>query len=387
MALCGEEKILDGWADGMNMRSSKALSRVDVVDYVPNHIDGSNPNANTHVGAVRSDKRHFEVLDGLRGIAAAAVLIGHVTALIFGYTIIARKRLAVQFFFMLSGFVIAYAYESRLKTGMSPAEFYLRRVIRLYPLIFVGVLSGTAYFVTFDAHFASAQVNFARPLLAALALPFPAGDFGFGYFPINPPEWSLFYEMLAYALFAIFIAKCSLRNLLIATTIFFGLFGYVALNFASPPFWTESFGVAASFCIGVLLWRAQKRRILLGYKIPFVILAVALLFTCVLPDQFGPGFDTVSISFIFPFVIVCGAAHKQASKGRFMRFLGEISYPLYIMHWPILLFTKRIFLKSFGQIGTAAFACANAIVISWIVFILVDQPIRKRLTERFVAAQ
>lgn len=88
---------------------------------------------------------HFATLDGLRGVAALLVLLGHATAIDLSpaLTLVPRKLLAVEFFFMLSGFVVAYAYEDRFRAGFSVREFLLRRAVRLYPMIVVGACLGT----------------------------------------------------------------------------------------------------------------------------------------------------------------------------------------------------------------------------------------------------
>ena len=88
---------------------------------------------------------HFDVLDGLRGVAALLVLLGHETAIVFGTSgsLAPRKELAVAFFFMLSGFVISSAYEDHLRRGMPATDFLARRVIRLYPLIALGIAVGS----------------------------------------------------------------------------------------------------------------------------------------------------------------------------------------------------------------------------------------------------
>src|ERR1700761_290962 len=87
-------------------------------------------------------KQHFAVLDGMRGIAALIVLILHTAQT--HRSGLPQAALAVDFFFILSGFVVAYAYEARLQSTLSLASFARVRLIRLYPLIFLGVSMGVA---------------------------------------------------------------------------------------------------------------------------------------------------------------------------------------------------------------------------------------------------
>ena len=88
-------------------------------------------------------KQHFEILDGLRGVAALVVLVFHVFEVFAGgdhkKLMFNHGYLAVDFFFLLSGFVIAHAYDNRWNT-MSLADFAKRRLIRLHPMIIIGML-------------------------------------------------------------------------------------------------------------------------------------------------------------------------------------------------------------------------------------------------------
>ena len=88
-----------------------------------------------------SSKPHYEVLDGLRGVAALMVLIYHIFEC-FDYTPVPHGNLAVDFFFVLSGFVIGYAYDDRWQKGLTTVQFIRRRLIRLHPMVVIGVLLG-----------------------------------------------------------------------------------------------------------------------------------------------------------------------------------------------------------------------------------------------------
>jgi peptidoglycan/LPS O-acetylase OafA/YrhL len=342
--------------------------------------------ANTPMPGTRRGE-YFEMLDGLRGVAAGAVLFGHATSIITKHTLVDRKPLAVQFFFMLSGFVVACAYEARMAAGMSVMEFYLRRAIRLYPLIVAGAVLGTFWFAISDPHFSSDPLAFLAPILAAFALPSPHTGFSFGLFPINPPEWSLFFELLAYGAFGALILRCKSRHLMTTAVAALALYSIVTIFYFRRedfPFWANSFGASASFCIGILLWRWHERGMLPRYRLPFYVLAMLLLAACGLPFEFGWGPDIVAVAVLFPILIICGAASGKGPTGRMERFLGELSYPLYILHFPILLAAKRVFLSAIGPTGTIAIACAIAVASSWVALVLFDRPVRGWLGERLL---
>lgn len=150
-------------------------------------------------------KQHFEVLDGLRGLAAVVVVIFHFMEFIipdFNVNFIAHGYLAVDFFFCLSGFVIAYAYDSRIrKMGLIP--FLKLRLIRLHPLVLIGAIIGMLAFI-FDP-FVPLTGNFSFGqnlwifISACLMIPYPViPERYFNLFHLNPPTWSLFWEYVAF---------------------------------------------------------------------------------------------------------------------------------------------------------------------------------------------
>ncbi|RYF33528.1 MAG: acyltransferase, partial [Cytophagaceae bacterium] len=176
-------------------------------------------------------KRHFIALDGLRGVAAILVLIGHASVLFrTGYTV-ERMLLAVQFFFMLSGFVIASAYDGRIGKGTTFFDFMTRRVIRLYPLILIGTSLGVIALAA-SGEALTTYKSAARVALAGANIPciVCSGGEPF-YFAINPPGWSLFFEMLAYATFAAGMWKLRLPTLMMVTGLLLLGSIYAAIQF------------------------------------------------------------------------------------------------------------------------------------------------------------
>ncbi len=98
--------------------------------------------------AFADTKQHYEILDGLRGVAAVTVVCFHLFEAFATSHIDQRINhgyLAVDFFFILSGFVVGYAYDDRWQR-MSAWEFLKRRFIRLHPLVVLGALIGAAVF-------------------------------------------------------------------------------------------------------------------------------------------------------------------------------------------------------------------------------------------------
>ncbi len=329
------------------------------------------------------NQRHLHALDGLRGVAAGAVLLGHATAIIMGadHVIFPRKGLAVQFFFMLSGFVISHAYDVPIKKGMAVKEFFIRRIIRLYPLIIIGTILGASFFVCTLPYFRSDVKAFVSMIVSGmLVIPLDTP----GQFPLNPPEWSLFFELIAYVAFGTGILRAgSFRLILIA------VFSFVTAAIASivypteEPFHLRIFEASYSFSVGILICRGHRRGIFPSYDMGFFILAAPLLLVCATPMYLGQFVHIFATVILFPLLIIFGAsAREKRQTGRIEHFLGEISYPIYILHWPILLAAQSLFFKLVGANGTVVIGCVSTVALSWIILATIDKPFRKWLTNK-----
>jgi peptidoglycan/LPS O-acetylase OafA/YrhL len=142
-------------------------------------------------------------LDGLRGLAALAVALFHAAIFFPALTVIAPANgyLAVDFFFVLSGFVLAHAYSERFAKGMTACAFMGRRLRRLYPLY---LLSLALWLPLGIRGLMSRTLDPRQTIIAAVAallyLPAPQS---FLVYPLNPPTWSLFYELAANLFFAV----------------------------------------------------------------------------------------------------------------------------------------------------------------------------------------
>eukprot|EP01037_Dinobryon_pediforme_P009727 gene9727-9793_t len=292
---------------------------------------------------------HFVALDQLRGMAAVLVLLDHAGCILFGVDLVPRNLLAVQFFFMLSGFVLASGYEARLRAGLGTVDFLRRRMIRLYPLLWLGVAFGAAVLRSTDPGFATDPGALLAVLLAMLCLPSPDGSFGFGFgrFPVNPPEWSLFFELVANVGFAVVaprLNRCTLTIFAIGASLLYG--GMTAAVWPEPlPFWREAMGAAGAFGTGIAIWRWLPEGRQFVRSLPVSVLVLTLTSVCMLPEAVGPAVTPIAMIVVFPAVIALGAA-----KGRYGRpsALGALSYPLYILHWPLLLLVRAWLLPVAG---------------------------------------
>ena len=174
--------------------------------------------------AFADTKPHYDILDGLRGVAAIMVVWFH---LFEAYATshldqrINHGYLAVDFFFILSGFVIGYAYDDRWKKKMSVKDFLKRRLIRLHPMVVMGAVIGAVMFYfqgcsVWDVSAVSLSMLLTATLLNALLIPATPGSEirGLGeMYPLNGPSWSLFFEYIGNVLYALFIRKLPTRAL------------------------------------------------------------------------------------------------------------------------------------------------------------------------------
>ena len=176
--------------------------------------------------AFSDSKPHYELLDGLRGVAALLVIWYHVFEA-FATSPIDQKfnhgYLAVDFFFILSGFVIGYAYDDRWKMTMTVKDFVKRRLIRLHPMVVMGAILGACtFYIQGSEKWDGSQVSLSVLMLAMLlnlflipAIPGSKVEVrGNGeMYPLNGPSWSLFFEYIGNILYALFIRRLSTKSL------------------------------------------------------------------------------------------------------------------------------------------------------------------------------
>jgi peptidoglycan/LPS O-acetylase OafA/YrhL len=340
---------------------------------------------------------HFAVLDGWRGLAAIVVCYGHATHNVPGFV------LAVDFFFVLSGFVIARSYGERLTNGTMPfTEFIRVRLIRLYPMLFVSTLLA---FVIFSARilinhetalFAPGLKSF---LLSLFVLPnqFLAGT---GHhrlewaWPLNLPSWSLFFELIANFVWAGIVWRFSYRNWSVALVLVAIAYGLTVWHLRTTDFgdkWDSvpwGFArVAYSFVAGIAVYQFYRRGAFTVMKFVPSFIPTIILLLCFFTYK-GKALEVV---FIFPLLVLAGAYAKVGQIAqRFCLWLGEISYPLYLIHWPLV----RIFRHALSPLKLSSFAMAFVmagltcllIIAAHFAFRYYDLPVRRTLTARFKVA-
>lgn len=343
-------------------------------------------------------KPHYPILDGLRGTAAILVVVFHLLEAhypVYAQHPVHHGYLAVDFFFLLSGFVVGYAYDDRWGR-MSTWDFFKIRLVRLHPLAVLGVLIGAVGF-WFDPYTASAQnVGFWK-LLGVMLLGFtllPSPDLrGWNETHcLDGPCWSLLQEYLANLLYALFGRKLSQRGLGLLVGASAGVLTYVAVGrgdvatgWGYDSFWIGVVRMLFPFFAGLLLFRSA-RRIRLPFAYPLCSLVLVVLFS--LPTfRYNGLYEAACIILAFPLVVAAGAGGQVSGQwAKVCKFLGDLSYPLYITHYPLIyIYTAWVAVKK--PVPQQSFPVASGLLVAFLLLAyaalkLYDEPLRAWLKEK-----
>ncbi len=366
------------------------------------------------LGTRAAAKPRYELLDGLRGVAAVLVILYH-----FGEgfatspvdQMMNHGYLAVDFFFVLSGFVIGYAYDGRWGRGMTAGRFMLRRVIRLHPMVVLSVLLGAAaYLLQGSVRWDGTPVPIGQ-LLVALALglflipvlPGAGADVrGNGeMFPLNGPSWSLFFEYIGSILYAVILHRLPKRALAAVTAVSgIGLAAVVLCNasgaynagmgwsMAGLGFLGGFLRLSFSFSAGLLMSR-RFRRVSIRGAFWICAAAIALLMSCpyVTPDGgasiLNGVYDCACTLVLFPAIVYIGACGTTTDhfSTRACDFLGQISYPVYIIHYPVMyLFYAWVWANGISPAQAwpvCGLLFCGIILMAWLALRFYDIPLRK----------
>lgn len=367
--------------------------------------------------AIAPTREHYVILDGLRGVASLMVVTFHLFEPFSDGNpmkqIINHGYLAVDFFFLLSGFVIAYAYDDRWGR-MTQWEFYKRRLIRLQPMVILGSLIGGAlfYFQKGPAFPLIVSTPVWKMLLVMLLgctlLPLPVSLDIRGWqemHPLDGPAWSLFFEYVGNLLYGAGLRRLSkamlgvfvfLAGILLVQVAVFGPRGDMIGGWElSPNGLHVGFArLLFPFFAGVLLHRLGAR---IRLKHAFGICSLMLILALSVPRFGGTDhhwknglYEALCILLVFPLIVAIGAGGRRADGPsiRLARFFGGLSYPLYITHYPLVyLYTEWVVRrKPAGHQGIVPglLVEVTAITIALVALKFYDEPVRRWLSGRFL---
>ena len=373
--------------------------------------------------AFTDSKPHYNLLDGLRGVAALLVVWYHIFE---GYAFaggtliesINHGYLAVDFFFILSGFVIGYAYDDRWGKSLTLKDFFKRRLIRLHPMVVMGAVLGAITFliqgsVQWDGtHIATSMVMVALLLTMFFIPAIPGANYevrGNGeMFPLNGPSWSLFYEYIGNILYALFIRRLPTKALAalvllagcgLAAFAVWGPYGDICAGFSltGDNIAGGSLRLLFSFSAGLLMSRVFRP---VKVKGAFWICSLGVVVLLAVPRIGGEEnywmnglYDTLCFALAFPLLVYLGASGKTTDRttARICKFMGDISYPLYMVHYPFIYlyyaWVKNGNLTFAQSLPGAAALVIGSVLLAYLCLKLYDEPVRRFLTKHLLRTQ
>jgi peptidoglycan/LPS O-acetylase OafA/YrhL len=347
-----------------------------------------------------NNKPHFEILDGLRGLAALVVVIFHFMEIIvpdFSRIWVAHGFLAVDFFFCLSGFVIAYAYDTRI-AGMGLLGFIKVRLIRLQPLVVIGSILGLLTFL-FDPFtnlystygFKETAILF---ITSVLLIPYPVmPERYFNLFSLNAPSWSLFWEYVANFVYATVLFKVT-RTLLAPLLVLAaaGLFyvgwssGNLLGGWSGGTFLDGLARISFSFLMGMFIYRSNW---IIKNKLGLLGMSVLLMLAFLTPynDQWNWLIEPLLVVFYFPLLVALGAgASLSSNHHKINKLSGDISYPLYMTHYPFLFVFANYVVAEQPSMTELSWVIPISVILlvclAYLVATFLDLPIRRYLTAK-----
>lgn len=348
-------------------------------------------------------QRKYHTLDGIRGVAALMILMRH-AGYYFGnfgeWFTKSESYLAVDLFFVLSGFVIAEAYGHRLARGLTWLEFIKIRLIRLYPLYLIGLLIGvgSAIFSIFGNNTVGLTIIklFEDLAFAFLMLPSP---FSSDLYYLNIPSWSLFFELIANGLYAVVYPWLTERKLImtmVITSTGLGLFAFKNGSTDGGYLWTGfTIGILRvlySFGAGLLIHRFQKR--IKFFRVPsWILLGLVLILLSVNPSNMvRPWYDMIVVVLLFPILVGIASASESSSERvvQVYVFLGTTSYAVYILHKTFESFTEGAF-RAILKCDVGQFAPLSGLLFliclvyaCWLLDRFYDLPVRRWASKTFL---
>ena len=371
----------------------------------------------TDAPEILQTKSRYLILDGLRGVAAILVVIFHLFETYSGgdhtKQILNHGYLAVDFFFLLSGFVVAYAYDDRWGK-MGYWGFCKRRLVRLQPMVIMGSVIGAAlFYLQSGPVFPKIAITPVWQMLLVMLVgctlvPLPPSMDIRGWqemHPLNGPAWSLFFEYVGNILYATVIRRLS--NKVLGLVVLLAAVFLIHLSLTSPNGdviggWSITqaelhVGFARllfPFLAGMLLMRVGKRlHVRGGFLVCSLLIAVFLCMPRVGGVQhlwWNGIYDSFVIILVFPVIVAMGAGSRMEGslQKKICKFCGDISYPLYITHYPLIyLYTEWVGRDKVpadrGAI-VGAVLLVTAVMIAYVCVKLYDEPVRRWLTQRFL---
>lgn len=344
------------------------------------------------------EPRVFHTLDALRGLAAVGVVVFHMSGA-FAPVAAPSGYLAVDLFFMMSGVVLSHAYEVRFRAGMGTFDFMRARLIRLYPLYFLGTLLGITVTVASllgrnSQHWDSFGVVKAAAL-ALLFLPNLSASPVNTLFPLNIPCWSLFLELLVNILFVVAWPLLTSRRLIVVLALMGAAIslailheGNIDLGTSAATLWIGLARAIFGFSVGVLVARrvpsvpGEQSNL----KMLALVGAVGVAICCGPVGRFRTAWDAFCVLAVFPLVVYLSTRVDPGPKlRRIATFLGVTLYAIYVLHSPLSALmnsTTRHWIGGSGAPVSGVAVLTLLLIGCWWLDRNMDGPVRRQLSDR-----
>lgn len=336
---------------------------------------------------MKAIQNRFDVLDGLRGFAALMVLLHHIES---GYKpevrIFYNGFLAVDLFFMLSGFVIAHSYNRRLEDGMFFLTFLKIRLIRLIPLAALGTLCGALAQFGFTWSWNDIVVFFKQ-------LFFIPDHTTSNIYPLNAIQWTLFFELLINIFYALCFSRLNNKNLTLIlilsslSMIFTGFYyGSIGVGWGYSNLWGGFARVFFGFFVGIAIYRLSINvsfidklkmpswMVIIGY------IVLSLFFSLCIKNTWKV--DLLFCFFLLPSIVLFSAqATSNEHWKTIMYWAGALSYPVYALQGPIRHILIDQFELNAPNLSTYLITIFVVIVASYLALRFFDEPVRTYLKQ------
>ena len=384
-----------------------ALKCVDSknVSMAPDEATDNVIQQNSRPPQLQAASNHILSLDLCRGLAAFVVLIYHINFLLFdGLKTFQRGYLCVDFFFILSGYVIANSYDARVASGLSVRRFFITRTARLWPLVLLTTLIAFAV-QTIRLRRDIPDITNLDLLITlvanALMMPSPRSPNDI-LFPFNGSAWSIFFEMaanVAYVVFFRYLSRLVLAlviagsGLVLAWTAFY--FNSLDVGMTQDNFLFGFPRVFFSFFLGVMLFRLRDNfRFFARSSFLFIGLFAAGALICfpkVPLTRLDGAIDLAIVVCVFPIILLVAERTKLSGPiGAFAWFFGGISYSVYLLQTPLMVAYSALPQLFFGSKVAALVPWAGMVFIlimiqiSYLCWVYFERPAQRWLTKKLL---
>lgn len=340
---------------------------------------------------------HYDVLDVMRFVAATSVLLFHLSHWLGIQWLLPNAGIAVDFFFSLSGFVMAIAYQEKIGSSLNLFAFVRLRALRLWPMIMLGTAISASYLLAksvISTEAPPASMILQSASLSMIFLPYldaPASLGGPQAFPLNGPQYSLFFEMFVNVVWAVILVSVPRKAYLPVCTALVIISAY-CLSYGFGGDMTENFllgfpRVTCAFFLGVIaanLFLSGYTHPLLGWTL-FVALLIPTMLLLLLPIPLT-SYASVWTVIVSPILALLGARlHLPTRLKGAASLSGALSYPIYALHYPLFCWLNGIFvmlMQSQGGLAEALLLYPAIMLLCYLATILIEQPVMSALRRK-----